>query len=172
MRCLFCRKLFIILMVVCFCYPCYGQIEISLLLNGQSEQDYRDLQFYLVSIDTTRIAEVPLGNGVVVDSETLLEKFEESVWMAIIKYKKDYYMLGFINSTDFQMLSPSSEVILLSRGIRKYGNNIVYVKNFKVIWKNITTYGKCTQSSWKTKKQCINNARKIIKKASIVLTLN
>ena len=112
-------------MVFCFCYPCYGQIEISLLLNGQSEQDYRDLQFYLVSIDTTRIAEVPLGNGVVVDSETLLEKFEDSVWMAIIKYKKDYYMLGFINSTDFQMLSPSSEVILLSRGIRKYGNNIV-----------------------------------------------
>lgn len=172
MRNPFRRRLFILFIVFCYCYPSYGQLRISLPLNEQSEKDYRDLQFYLISSDTTRMVEIPIGSGEVDNSETLLNKLEDSIWMAIIRYKEDYYTLGFINDKDYQLLSPKSEVILLSPGIRKYDNTIVFVKNFKVIWRNITTYGKCTQSSWKTRKQCINNAKKIFEKALVLLSSN
>lgn len=166
MRNPFRNKIFIIFIVFYYCYPCYGQTGITLSINGKTAKDCCDIQFYLVSLDTTRIVEIPIGNADVVDSDTLLKKHEDSIWMAIIRYKKDYYMLGFINETDYQMLSPTSEVILLSPGIRKYGNTIVLMKNFKIIWRNITTYGKCTQLSWKTRKQGINNAIKIFKRVN------
>lgn len=165
MRNPFRRKLFILLMVFYYCCPSYGQQSISLPLKVHSEKDCQDLQFYLISSDTTRMVEIPIGNGEVDNSEALLNKLEDSIWMAIIRYKKEYYMLGFINDIDYQLLSPISEVIFLAPGIRKYDNTIVFVKNFKIIWRNITTYGKCTQSSWKTRKQCNINAKKIFEKA-------
>lgn len=161
-------KLFILFLVFYYCCPSYGQLIISLPLNEQSGKDCHDLQFYLISSDTTRIVEIPIGSDEVDNSETLLNKLEDSIWMAIIRYKEDYYMLGFISDKDYQLLSPKSEVILLSPGIRKYDNTIVFVKNFNVIWRNITTYGKCTQSSWKTRKQCINNAKKTFEKAIVL----
>ena len=96
-------KLFIFFLVFYYCCPSYGQLIISLPLNEQSEKDCRDLQFYLISSDTTRMVEIPIGSEGFDYSETLLNKLEDSIWMAIIRYKEDYYMLGFINDKDYTL---------------------------------------------------------------------
>ncbi len=166
MKSLLYRIQFLFLLVLCFCCPSYGQIELLFSHKGQIEQDCRDFQFYLVSLDTTRMIEVPAYNNEIIDCETIIKELGDSIWMVVISYKKDYYFIGLISSTDYRMLSTESEIILLSPGFRKYDDKIMFIKGFRIIWRNITTYGKSTQSFWKTKKQCIYNAKKIIKKAS------